>query len=104
MSIFRSLLKRPGIYREEGKHVEVSVDDRVVHEFLPVLKVIQESLRSSEAHPISVGCLFNTLRLPPYGLRLGVMPVFLAIAFRDLKTRLLIRDKDGLERPLDASC
>lgn len=102
VSIFRSLLKRPGIYREEGKHVEVSVDDRVVHEFLPVLKVIQESLRSSEAHPISFGCLFNTLRLPPYGLRLGVMPVFLAIAFRDLKTRLLIRDKDGLERPLDA--
>lgn len=102
VSIFRSLLRRPRIYREEGKRVEIVLDEQVEREFRTVIELIKEKLMDTKSQPMPFSRLLDELRQPPYGLRLGALPVFIAIAFRDLRKRLLIRDKDARETPLDA--
>src|SRR5690606_7803296 len=66
-----------------------------------VIRFIQDTVQKRESRPLSFADLLADLQKPEYGLRLGVLPVFLAIAFRDLKKRLLIRGRDGIELPLD---
>jgi len=101
VSIFRSMLQRPEIYRETGDSDLIVIDDRVEKEFLGVIEHIRSYLLASDSQPVTFANLFDELRTEPYGLRAGVLPVFLAIAFRDLKKRLLIRNMDGVEIPLD---
>jgi hypothetical protein len=100
--IFRSMLRRPRIYREVGERAEIALDERVDKRFRGVIELIQATVRRAESHPISFNQLFDVLRWEPYGLRPGVLPVFLAIALRDLRKQILIRDQNGIEVPLDA--
>lgn len=102
VSIFRSLLKRTGVYREHDGKVEIEVDERVNEDFREVIGVIQTALHSDSSEPVSLRFIFDELSEPPYGLRLGVFPVILAVAFREFKKILIIRDRSGVEKPLDA--
>lgn len=101
VSIFRSLIRRPRIYREAEGRVELVLDRAVEPEFLEVIMHIQDSVTTADMEPLSFAKLFDDLRVEPYGLRLGVLPVFLAMAFRGLKKALLVRDQNGIEQPLD---
>lgn len=101
VSIFRSLLRRPRLYREEEGRSRIVLDEHVDGAFAGVIRFIQDTVQKRESRPLSFADLLADLQKPEYGLRLGVLPVFLAIAFRDLKKRLLIRGRDGIELPLD---
>lgn len=100
VSIFRSLLKRTGVYRESDGRVEFSIDERTNEDFYQVIECIQATLGSGD--PVSFADLFDILRKPPFGLRLGVLPVVLAIAIRNHERELIIRDQSGIEQPLNA--
>ncbi len=95
LNIMRSMLIIPGILiNDDNPHLEYNcADDR----FCAVLQVIRAHiLDSSQNENINLGELYNTLIKPEfgYGLKKGVIPIFIAIAFVQFKDHIVIKRKD----------
>ena len=101
VSIFRSLVRRTGIYRAVNKGAECAIDEEVSPRFRRVIELIQDAFEAGSG-TVSFDEVIHIVRKPPYGLRLGVLPVVLTIALREVRKSLIIRDQSGIERPLDA--
>lgn len=104
VSIFRSFYARTGLYKVDDKsgHITINTDDMRDPNLKNVLEKIDEwILRCSDIHrsPMEV---INDLRKPPYGVRLGIVPILLALSIRKHKDYLVIKNQQGVEEPLSA--
>lgn len=95
LNIMRSMLLIPGILiNNEEPQLEYNCNDE---RFRDVLQVIRNHiLNSSQDDNINLGELYNTLINPEYGygLKKGIIPIFLAIVFVQYKEHLIIKRKD----------
>lgn len=85
VSIFKSVFKRTGLDRS------TDVEDKGIVE---VLRNIADFVRSSEQQRQSFSVLYNKLSSPPYGLRRGIIPLFIAYALRPFKENVILYFKE----------
>lgn len=99
MSIFRSMFASTGIYEEKNDVIKIKQANK--ENFNAVLNIINNWIdNSAEAKNFSQ--IYNQLLKPPYGIRLGVIPIFLAISLREHQNHSIIKDSRGIEVPLSA--
>ena len=95
LNIMRSTLIIPGILiNGDNPRLEYNCTDG---RFRAILQVIRAHiLNSSQADNVNLGELYDTLIKPEYGygLKKGVIPIFLAIAFTQYKDHIIVRRKD----------
>lgn len=82
MSMYLSVLKNTGIHSEHNGIWQIrepsSKQDEKCH-MLPTLKKVRHLLRQTPDSRVNVASIFSELRQPPYGVRDGLMPLFLTI-------------------------
>ncbi len=93
VSIFKSAFKKTGL------DVASVVLDAGMNE---VLREINEFIRGSEKSRCSFHTLYQTLMSAPYGMRKGVIPLYIAYAMRQYKESIVLYFK-GKEIELSAS-
>ena len=80
-SIYLSVLAAGKVHRLEKGHFVLNEppgsDDGL--RLRPALKKILSLLEKAEGHRVSVTKIFDVLRMPPFGVRLGLSPILLAI-------------------------
>jgi len=81
MSIYLSLCKKTGLHRElsGGWAFAVPSPEQDRCNVRPTFLCIQQILEDQEDNRVSVATIFSELRKPPYGVREGLAPIFLAI-------------------------
>lgn len=89
MSLYLSLLQVTGLHRQEQGRwgFYPPVPTQVLHEGQPVLEIpntlqpmwdaITALLGNNGARQVPLPDIYNVLRQPPYGIKLGVLPVFI---------------------------
>ena len=93
VSIFKSAFKRTGL------DVSSTVADEGMNS---VLIVIGEFIRSSEKNKNNFQTIYQRLILPPYGMRKGIIPLYMAYALRQYKENIVLYFK-GKEIELSAA-
>lgn len=81
LSMYRSVLERTGLHHQSGDRWEFgpsSGDDP--YNVRPLWQGIEEFLDATEGKKRAVSDLFEILRQPPYGIKHGLLPIFLAAA------------------------
>ena len=81
LSMYRSVLETTGLHRQAGDHWEFGPDPE--HDpcnIKPLWQAIDEFLSTTEMGKRSISELFDILRRPPYGVKDGLLPIFLAAA------------------------
>jgi len=93
--MFDTLFVLTGLHPDEDKPRSES--------FTRILQEVESYLNQAKGKPIGLGRLISTLTQPPYGIRLGIIPVFLAsVLSRQTKT-VVFRDRSGAECLLNSS-
>ncbi len=78
-SLYLSLLKASGLHRREGERLGFYPPPEADPcRFRPVWEGIARVLGNGSKRQIAVTALYAVLRQPPYGVKLGVLPVLLA--------------------------
>ncbi|WP_028487507.1 hypothetical protein [Thiothrix lacustris] len=93
MSLYLSLLKETGLHREEqgrwGVHEPalVNVFDngkllfQIPNSLQPMWDTITKTLGDAGARQVPLTEIYNTLRQPPFGIKLGILPIILIAYF-----------------------
>ena len=104
LAIFKCLLAYPGIVVEEEQSLVLSdlktLKDKDEGLSSTLLKL--KSLLTGAIEGLSVYQILEVMCNPPYGVRLGVIPILLAIVLREQKKEVLLLDSKGKEFPLNA--
>ncbi len=81
MSIYLSLCKKTGLHQETpgGWALAVPSPEQDISNVRPTLLRILEILKDQRDNRVSVVTIFSELRKAPYGVRDGLVPIFLAI-------------------------
>lgn len=81
MSIYLSLCKKTGLHQEVpgGWAFVLPSQEQDSCNIRPTFLHIQQMLEDQDDNRISVAAIFTELRKPPYGVREGLMPIFLAV-------------------------
>jgi hypothetical protein len=81
MSMYLSVLAATGIHQKNGDLWQVSEPSQKSDgcRVLPVLRRMREIVRSQGDERVSIPTLFEDLRQPPYGVRDGLLPIFLTV-------------------------
>ncbi len=81
MSIYLSLCKKTGLHQElsGGWAFALPSPEQDSCNVRPTFLRIQQILEDQEDNRVSVAAIFRELRKPPYGVREGLVPIFLAI-------------------------
>jgi hypothetical protein len=98
VSIFRSAIKSTGIYSEKDGKVELLAPKE--DNLKLVLDRIRSLLKTDGENVLNFESIYTELRKPPYGIRLGIIPLILALAFRPYKDVLIVKNQKGVEEPL----
>lgn len=93
VSIFKSMYSYTGLDKSE------TVRDEGIN---LVLQIIDEFIRSSESKAVCLEKLYLQLQTPPYGMRKGIIPLFLAYVLRKYKENIIFYFK-GKEVELSAA-
>lgn len=103
ISIFRSLLKRTGLYYfdkdKQEAEIQKTTDD---HNLQAIINEIDSWINLTQKDSKSFIDIYELLRKPPYGIRPGIIPILIAVCIIDYKETLLIKGKQGMELPLSA--
>lgn len=82
MSLYLSLLKKPGLHRKkEESWGFYEMDSADPCNMKPIWDQITQLLGNAGARQVPLTEIYNTLRQPPYGIKLGVLPIFLIAYF-----------------------
>ena len=95
-SIFNTVLLRTGLYCQDQKSERWHyVHERSIKEpgLRSVWGVFRRFLTTPSSHPTTFDTLIGELVSPPYGVRLGVIPVLLAAALRAFPSAISIMHK-----------
>lgn len=79
MSIYLSLCKKTGLHQETSKGWAFVEPEQDICNIRPAFQRIWQLLEDQKDHCISIAAIFNELRKPPYGVRDGLVPIFLAV-------------------------
>ena len=80
-SIYLSVLRPLKLHREHDGHWVLSTSERSLRkDARPLFKAIRDFFDSAEDAPRSLDALFSVLRGAPFGLRAGVIPIFVCAA------------------------
>lgn len=85
VSIFNSAFKRTGLYKS------ANVSDNGI---TSVLDIIKSFITGCEKKRVNFSGLYQTLSAPPYGIRNGLIPLFLAYVLRQYKSNVVLYFKD----------
>ncbi|WP_263408829.1 hypothetical protein [Terriglobus tenax] len=80
MSIYSSILKATGIHRPEGELFAFGPPSQNDKALSAVWNAITQFFADCEHQRTSVASLFSTLQAPPFGLKMGVIPIFFCAA------------------------
>lgn len=111
VSMMRSTLVKTGILQNDGEYTRLNLDPEDGNMAL-VLRVIKEFLTATSDNVQNFGVLYRILTEPQigfgmpykgdaslpshgYGLKKGVIPIYLAVVLHDIKQHLVIRNKSG---------
>lgn len=103
MSIFRSIIKRTGLYQFNEQQASANISKETANQdIIHVLSEIEQWLQSTIEYSKDFSFIYDVLRKPPYGVRPGIIPILLAICLKEYKETLIIKNKHGMEEPLSA--
>ncbi len=103
ISIFRSLLKRTGLYYFDEVKQKVEIQKTASdHKLQAIINEIDCWINKTTKNSKFFIDIYELLRKPPYGVRPGIIPIVLAISIKDYKETLMIKDKQGMELPFSA--
>ena len=94
-AIFRCVFLRTGLYRRRGNRWGLADPEDLE---LPGLAAVWDRIRRFFAEPSKGKCfqsLVNELREPPYGVREGLIPLFLAAGFKAFPTAISLQYQRG---------
>jgi hypothetical protein len=96
MSMYLSVLKRTGLHRQNGDSWRIGEPHRNSDpcNVLPALRRIGEIVKRNADARVNVVAVFEELGKPPYGVRNGLIPLFLAV-FAIANDRNVAFYKDG---------
>ena len=101
LSMFHSMLREGG-FTKPGESNETQgpnlVEPNTNSTWFEVWQVICDFLSSTQQNPRTVEVLYELLRVPPYGVRNGVLPVLLALVMR-LKEEAISLFEEGVFLP-----
>lgn len=103
LNILRSTLVIPGVFiNEADPHFELNCKDEKIRRIL--LEIKKYILQSTVAGGHSIGELYDILLAPEYGygLKRGVVPIYIAVVFAQYRNYISIL-RHGRELPLSAS-
>ena len=97
-SIYRSLLRETGLHFEASpgkwKLAELSeLDKSSKYNFYPVWQKIDSFIKSTEKQPKSFIELSEELLAPPFGIKLGVLPILYAVAILAYIEKLAVTEE-----------
>lgn len=81
--LFASLLEATGLYAgtpESWRFVAPQLDEEDPHNLFPIWEAAATFLQKNAARTVSVSEIYDLWRMPPYGVKDGLMPI-LAVAF-----------------------
>ena len=83
MSMYLSLLKASGLHSETGGEwaFQIPRNGKDVFNLRPIFDELLRIIKAKPDDRISFKDIFNALKRPPYGVRDGVIPVFLAVFY-----------------------
>jgi hypothetical protein len=96
--MFDTLFVQPGLFDEETGSLANGTD-----QVKPVLQNIEEYLLDSKSNTKNLESLVSGLGRRPFGVRKGIMPVFLAVCIAKYHQHITIRNSAGLDCRIDAS-
>ncbi len=79
MSIYLSLCKKTDLHQETSRGWAFMEPEQDICNVRPVFQCIWQLLEDQKDHCVPIVTIFNELRKPPYGVREGLVPIFLAI-------------------------
>lgn len=85
VSIFNSTFKHTGLYKS------ANVSDNGI---TSVIDIIKDFITGCEKKRVNFSGLYQTLFAPPYGIRNGLIPLFLAYVLRQYKSNVVLYFKD----------
>ena len=104
LNILRSTLVIPGVFinADDEPHLEIECEDRRVRQILSEIRT--HILQSTLSRHNNLGELYDVLTLPDYGygLKRGIIPIYLAVVISQYKDHITL-SKKGKELPLSAS-
>lgn len=104
LNILRSTLIIPGVFinTDNEPHLELECEDKKIRQILAEIRT--HILQSSLSRHNNLGELYDVLTAPDYGygLKTGVIPIYLAVVISQYKDHITL-SKKGKELPLSAS-
>lgn len=101
VSMMRSTLIKTGILQNDGERATLNITPENEN-MASVLRVIKEFLNSTNNKAQNFGELYKVLTEPQtelksggYGLKKGVIPIYLAVVLHDIKKHLVIKNKSN---------
>lgn len=94
MSIYLSVLERTGIHHRDGgvwRFGPPVGDD--LYRVAPLWKAIDSFLMTTEERPRPVTELYDMLRQPPFGIKEGLLPIYLVAAILHWQTELAVYEE-----------
>lgn len=82
MSIYLSFLKASGIHQQYGKDWKIDIPPSKREDpcnIIPTLRKIEDVVKKKPDSKIPILEIFNILKKSPYGVKNGIIPIFLAI-------------------------
>ena len=102
-SIYKSVLLRKSLIIEKDGEAYINelnqLDDLGLTNCLISLKNL---LFEANEKGVSFKEVVNLLCSPPYGIRMGIIPILVAIILRELKDKVLLTDQNGSEKVLSS--
>lgn len=102
LAIFKCLLDYPRIVVEDEQSVVLADLQTLRDKGLVSTLLKLKSLLSEAVEGLSIYQILEVMCNPPFGVRMGVIPILLAIVLREQKREILLIDSTGKEFPLNA--
>jgi hypothetical protein len=94
VSLYLSVLRESGLHHREGDQWEFGPPvDEDRSRVAPLWEAIDVFLSSTEDHPRTVPELYDILQRPPYGIKAGLLPIYVIVAVLHWKKELAVYEE-----------
>ena len=99
VAIYKAVLQETGIHRTNPKNLNLAFSKPTDETLVPAWRVIQNELNRAKNNRVNISEIFDTLRSPPIGMKLGVISIFFTAALLVFRDRIAIYEH-GTFKPL----